>query len=64
VDDLDDLLRRVERLRDLGAQRPLAHGGGELAHHRQRDVGVEQRAADLADGRVDVRLGQATLAAQ
>jgi hypothetical protein len=64
VDDLDDLLRRVQRLRDLGRQRPLPDGGGELADHRQRDVGVQQGAPDLADGRVDVRRREPTLAAQ
>jgi hypothetical protein len=64
VDDLDDLLRRVERLRDLGRQRPLPDGGGELAHHRQGDIGVEEGAADLADGRVDVRRREPTLAAE
>ena len=34
------------------------------AHDRQRDVGVEQRPADLAHRRVDVGLGQPALAAQ
>ena len=38
--------------------------GDELADHGQRDVGLEQRDPDLADGRVDVRLGQPALAAQ
>ena len=36
----------------------------ELAHDRQGDVGLEQRGADLADGGVDVRLGQPALAAK
>ena len=64
VDDLDDLLGRVQGAADLGAERPLAHGGGELPDHRQRDVGVEQGDPDVADRRVDVRLGEAALAAQ
>ena len=64
VDDLDDLLGRVQRAADLGPERPLAHRGGELADHRQRDVGVEQGDPDLADRRSDVGLGQPALAAQ
>ena len=48
VDDLDDLLRRVQRLRDLRAERPLLDRGDELADDGQRDVGLEQRDADLA----------------
>ena len=62
VDDLDDLLGGVEGAADLGTERPLAHRGGELPHHRQRDVGVEQGDPDVADRRVDVGLGQAALA--
>ena len=64
VDDLDDLLGRVQRLADLVAEGALAHAGGELLDDRQRDVGVEQGEADLADGAVDVRGGQPALAAQ
>ena len=45
-------------------ERPLLDRRGELPHHRQGDVGLEQRRADLADGGVDVRLGQPALAAQ
>ena len=64
VDDLDDLLRRVERLADLGAARPLLDRGDERLDGRQRDVGLEQRDPDLARGGVDVGLGEPTLAAQ
>jgi hypothetical protein len=32
VDDLDDLLRRVQRGGDLRRLRPLAYSGHELAH--------------------------------
>ena len=41
-----------------------AHLGDEVAHHRQRDVGLEQRDADLAQRLVDVLLGQHAAAAQ
>ena len=61
VDDLDDLLGRVERAGDLGAERPLAHGVGEVLDHRKRHVGVEQRHPDVADGAVDVGLGEPPL---
>src|SRR5699024_9624373 len=49
---------------DLFAQRPLTDPAGELAHHRDGHVGVEQGTADLADRLVDVRLGEAAMAAQ
>ncbi len=35
-----------------------------VAHHRQRDVGLEQRDADLAGGGVDVGVGQPPFATQ
>lgn len=64
VDDLHDLLRGVQRLADLGPQRALTHGVGELLDHRQRDIGVEQGETDVADRLVDVRLRETTLAAE
>ena len=62
VDDLDDLLRGVERAADLLAAGPLLHRRDELLDHRQGDVGLEQRDADLARGGVDVGLGEPALA--
>jgi hypothetical protein len=41
VDDLDDLLRRVERTGDLGALGPLLDPRDERPDHRQRDVGLQ-----------------------
>ena len=64
VDDLDDLLGGVERARDLRALGPLLDPVDEGAHHRQRDVRLQQRDADLARGGVDVGVGEAALAAQ
>jgi hypothetical protein len=64
VDDLHDLLGRVERAADLSAERPLADRRGELADDRQCDVGLEQGETDVADRGVDVGLGQPTLAPQ
>jgi hypothetical protein len=64
VDDLDDLLGRVERLRDLGPARPLLDRGHEVLDHREGDVGLEQGDADLPRRRVDVGVGEPTLAAQ
>ena len=64
VDDLDDLLRRVERRGHLFRRRALLDPGDELAHHGQRDVRLEQRDADLAGGRVDVGGGQPPAPAQ
>ena len=54
VDDLDDLLAGRDRLDDLRADGAVAHLVGEGAHHLEGDVGLEQRAADLAQRRVDV----------
>jgi len=64
VDDLDDLLRRVEGLGDLLAAGALLDARDELADHGQRDVRLQQRETDLPRGRVDVLLGQPPLAAQ
>ena len=64
VDDLDDLLGRVQRAADLLAAGPLLDRVDELLDHGQRDVGLEQRDPDLARGRVDVGLGEPSLAAQ
>ena len=64
VDDLDDLLGRVEGGRHLCTLGALLDLGDEPADHRQRDVGFEQRQADLAGGPVDVGVGQSAFAAQ
>ena len=58
VHDLDDQLAGRHRLDDLDADRAGLHLVGEGAHHVERDVGLEQRAAHLAQRRVDVGLGQ------
>jgi len=64
VDDLDDLLRRVQRPADLGATGSLLDSGDEGLDDGQRDVCLEQGDADLAGRGVDVGLGQLALAAQ
>ena len=64
VDDLDDLLRGVQRLADLGAARPLLDRGDEVLDHGQRDVRLEQGEPDLARGGVDVGVGELPLAAE
>ena len=64
VDDLDDLLGRVQRLRDLSALGPFAHRRDELLDDRERDVGLEQGHPDLAQGGVDVGVGEPALAAE
>ena len=64
VDDLDDHLAGRHRLDDGGADGLLAHLVGERAHDFERDVGLEQRAAHLAHGRVDVGLGERAAARQ
>ena len=49
---------------DLGAERLLLHALDEGLDHRQRDVGLEQRHAHLAQGLADVFFGDAAAAAQ
>ena len=60
--DLDDLLRRVERLVHLRAAGTLLEPTDEGLDHRQRDVGLEQGETDLARGGVDVGIGEFALA--
>ena len=62
VDDLDDLLGRVERLMDLGAFRPFLDPRDERLDHAEGDVGFQQRDPDFARGGVDVGVGQPALA--
>src|SRR5690606_39004189 len=64
VHDLHDLLRGIQRLVDLVAQRTLAHLRGEVLDDDERDVGIEQRTTDLADGAVDVGGAQLSLRTQ
>ena len=56
MDDLDDLLPRLDRLHDGLADRLLLHPVDEGPHDLQRHVGLDQRAAHLAQGRRDVLL--------
>ncbi len=58
VDDLDDLLPRRDRSRDLRADRARGDAVDEVLDHRQRDVGLEQRDPHLAHRRAHVELGQ------
>ncbi len=62
--DLDYLLGRVQRSRDLRSHCPFAHGRDEGTDRRQRDVGLQQRHPDLPGGGIDVSLGQPPLAAK
>ena len=49
---------------DLGSERALTDGPGELPHHADGDVRIQQGTPDLADRGIDVGLGQPPLAAQ
>ena len=64
VDDLDDLLARGDRTQHRLADRGLGHLVDEPAHHGQRDIGLEQRDADLAHGFAHVRLVERAAPAQ
>ena len=58
VHDLDDQLARLDRLDDALAHGLRADIVDELLDDGEGDVGLEQRHADLAQGLVDVLLGQ------
>ena len=58
VDDLDHLLGRREALHHLGADTPLADALDKVLDDLKVDVGFQQRQPDLAQGGVNVRLGQ------
>jgi len=62
--DLDDVLRRRQRLHDLGGHAALLGLGDELLDDLEVDVGLEQRHANIAHGRSNIGLGQLALAAQ
>ena len=64
MDDLDDLLARRDRAGDLGADGALAHLLDEGLDHLERDVGLEQRAADFAQRRIDVGFAERAAARQ
>ena len=58
VDDLDDHLAGRDRADHVLADGAGAHLVGERAHHVERHVRLDQRAADLAHRLVDVGLRQ------
>src|ERR1043166_6993372 len=62
--DADERLARRQRGQDVLTERFLAYLVGELPHHRQRDVGFEQRETNLAQSALDVVLGEPRFAAQ
>ena len=62
--DLDDVLRRRERLHDLCGHAALLGLGDELLDDLKVNVGLEQRHANIAHGRSNIGLGQLALAAQ
>jgi hypothetical protein len=64
VDDLDELLRGIQRLRDLNTERPLLHVRDEGPGDREGDIRLQQGDTDLACCGVDVRFAEAALAPQ
>src|SRR3546814_15148373 len=55
LDDAQEFLAGAQRLRDLDADRARLDLVDEVLDDRQRDVGFEQRHAQLAAGGVDLR---------
>ena len=64
VDDLHDLLARVEALQDVLADRALLDLGDEVLDDLEVDVGLEQREPDLAHRLRERLLVEAALAAE
>ena len=64
VHDLDDHLAGRDRAHHVLADRLLAHRGDEIAHHRERDIGFEERDADLAHRGGDIVLAERAAPAQ
>lgn len=64
MNDLDDLLSRIERPTNFGAKRAFFHASAETSDYRQRNVGFQERRANLAHGGIDVGLREAALAAE
>ena len=63
VHDAHQRLARRQRAHHLLAERLVLDAGDEVAHHRQRHVGLEQRHAHLAQHVLHVVFGDAGLAA-
>ena len=62
--DAHHVLRRRERVKDLGREALLLAGGDKVLDHAEVDVCLEQGHANLAHGNVDVRLGELALTAE
>jgi hypothetical protein len=58
VHDLHDHLTGCDRPDHRNTHRRALHLLGERAHHIEGHVGLEKRAAYLAQCRIDIRLGQ------
>ena len=64
MNDGNDLLARVEGLRSSRAVSLLANLRSKLTNDRERDVRVDEGAANVRNRVIDVRLGQDAAAAQ
>src|SRR6059036_2626756 len=64
VDDLDDLLGGRERGQHILADRPHPHPLDELADDLEVDVRLQESHANLAQGFLDVLLGEASAASE
>ena len=64
VDDLHDLLRRVQRLVHLVTKGAIAHLRREVLDDGQRHVGVKKRAPNLAHSAVNVGRRETALRAE
>ena len=60
MDDLDDKLAGRDRADDIGADRARAHPVDEIRDDRQRDIGLDQRGADILQRLLDIGLAERT----
>ncbi len=60
MNDLDDLLARLDRPGDFRAHGARANLFGKGAHHFERNVGLDQRAADLAQRGLHIGFAERT----
>ena len=64
VDYLDQRLARTQAATDFLADGAFLYLRDEIPHHRQRDIGFQQRHADLAQAVLDIFFTEATAATQ
>ena len=58
MNDLDDLLARSQATHDLRADGSFPDAGHKVLHNLVVDIGLKQREANLAHGKINISFGQ------